>query len=254
MKYILLLSFLFFCGLPTFSKCAGSGIFISNTTTVLNKNGFIILEFYGNSQTLIPELNKKYPVYLKSSEGSIALAIKQIYKGGFRLTQVILIPEAPLNELLAYEFRIDKLPKEESKPSWGKINRLYNEKKIIFTVTALQKNMPSFTGAPAEQKKTFARYGCGPAKWVYFGIILSDTSSNLIKVSVKSKIAGNITEYILPVENSTVKIGHGMCSGAFEFNEENYEIIFSILDIAGKEVEKTKPLAFSAPAINTNEE
>ena len=100
----------------------------------------------------------------------------------------------------------------------------------------------------------FIDYGCGPAKWIYFKVALSDTSVNLIKASVKSKISGIITEYILPVKNGEIKIGHGMCSGAFDLKEEYYEVVFSLLDMSMNEGEKTKPVTFTTPFKNTIEE
>lgn len=154
MKYFLWLFTFLISVSPAFSKCANNGIYFTSPATVLNKNGIIILEFYGNSQTCISGLGDKYPVYLKSSEGKTNLLVKKILKGSFRLTQVILTSEKPLNEFLTYEFFIDKLPKNESKPIRQGIDGLYDKKPITFTVVKdSRKEVASFSHEPTEQKK-----------------------------------------------------------------------------------------------------
>ena len=251
MKYLLVLLCCSSFISAAVAKCSSSGIYIKNNTIELNKEGLVVLEFYANSQSLIPHLNTKYPVYLKSSESKLTLVVKQIHKG-YHLTQVVLIAETSLNELLTYGFHMDKLPRGERKPMMRTGGKLYG-KEIVFTVSKSSKQtMPSFAGEPAEQKKTFDVFGCGPAKWVYFKIGLSDTTVKLVKALVRSKIKGTTTGYILPVENGVVAIGHGMCSGPFDFEESDYEIAFALLDSAGNEREKTKPLAFEAPVLKAS--
>lgn len=249
MKYLFVLLLCCPFNSPLYSRCANHGIYFTGSSTTLSQSGMIILEFYGSSQQLIPELNKKYPVYLKSSQGKTSLFVKQILKGQFRITQVLLMPDKPLDALLTYTFRIDKLPKEES------VGSMYGKKATVFTVnSAAGKSKPVFEQEPSECKKTFASFGCGPARWVYFKVVLSDTACRLIKASVKSTISGEVTEYILPIENGVVKIGHGMCSGAFSFEEEHYAIVFSLLDPEGKESGKSGTIRFTAPIAATNQE
>ena len=250
MKYLLVL----FCCCSFIStavaKCTSSGIYISNNTTELNKNGLVILEFYANSQLLIPGLNIQYPVYLRSSEGKVTLVVRQVLKG-YRVTQVIFTADTNLDDQLTYEFHLDKLPKGERKPFRPFIDK-QDGKHIVFTVSkASKQTMPSFTGEPTEQKKTFEVFGCGPAKWVYFTIDLSDTTVKFVKALVRSTIKGTTTAYILPVENGLVAIGHDMCGGAFDFNEPDFEVVFALLDSSGNEAVKTNPLAFKAPVLKT---
>lgn len=255
MRHITLIILTFFIATIASAKCASSGIYCLSKSTTLNKNGLIILEFYASSQSLIPDLNKKYPIYLKSSNGKVQLNIIETLKGEMSLTQIILKPASELKADGIYTLQIDNLPKYERKPE--RYNSLSNKREeLTFKISnSVDIDLPILTSTPTEQKKTLVYYGCGPESWVYFTIAGQDKSELFVRANVKNKATGKVTTYILDIENGFVKVGHGMCSGAFHFdNGDNFEVSFQLFDQSGNTSSLTKALAFTKPTKDTNDE
>ncbi|MFT3705780.1 MAG: hypothetical protein QM802_25650 [Agriterribacter sp.] len=239
----------------SYAKCAGNGIYLLSDNTALNKNGLIILEFYAYSRLLIPDLNKKYPVYIKSSKSKIPMVIAEILTGEFNVSQVVLKAASAPVENERYLLIIDNLPAYERVP------QKYNEQtqkmeNLEFTFSGITDTaLPVLTAQVTEAGKTFVRYGCGPEKYVYFNISGSDGSELFARASVKNKLSGKTTEYILPIENGQIKIGHGMCAGFIDFDKgTNYEASIALMDQSGNKSEETQTIAFSCPYKETEEE
>lgn len=233
------------------SKCASYGIYSVLKSSSLNKNGVIILEFYGRSQSIVEDLNKKYPIYFKIANDKIALLPIEILKGEFLLTQVVLRPSLDLKEGELYELHIDNLSIFDGKP------QRYNKKterweSITFTINnRVDREVPAFTNLPIETKKSLDLYGCGPAKWVYFKVSVDDKSETFVRTKVKNIITGKVTDFILPIEDGFVKVGHGMCSGGFLFdNGDNFEVSFSLLDQSANHSDFTDVIAFQKPILS----
>jgi hypothetical protein len=110
MKIILILFLSLIINPNVFAKCGSNGISCLNKKINLDKNGLIILEFYKISQTLIKDLNQKYPVYLQSNFGKVSLQVVEVLKGEMSITQVVLKPVKPLKIDQYYLFKIDNLP------------------------------------------------------------------------------------------------------------------------------------------------
>lgn len=237
------------------AKCAFNGIYPLSENTTLNKNGLIVLEFYASSQSIVPELNKKYPVYLQAGKEKVILVVVEVLKGEFQVTQVIFKPAPGLKENTVYTLHIDNLPEYERAP------RIYNEElekweAVTFRISPVtDQSKPSFLNLPAEAKKTMVEYGCGPARWVYFNLSKQDESETFVRARVKNLATGKQTEYILAIKNGQVMIGHGMCSGPFHFeNGTEFEVSFSLMDQSGNKSEPTKNISFQAPVTFTDEE
>lgn len=117
--------------------------------------------------------------------------------------------------------------------------------KISNTVDTL---IPTFNSIPIEQKKTLVYYGCGPASWVYFSILGQDKSELFVRANVMNRTTGKTITYILCIENGLTKVGHGMCSGAFSFdNGDNFEVTFQLFDQSGNKSAMTKTIDFTKP-------
>ena len=255
MRHITLIILTFFIATIASAKCANSGIYCLSKSTTLNKNGLIILEFYASSQSLVSDLNKKYPIYLKSSNGKVQLNIIETLTGEMRLTQIVLRPASDLKVDEVYSLQIDNLPKYERKPE--RYNSLSNKREeLTFKISSsVDIDLPTFTSTPTVQKKTLVYYGCGPASWIYFKLYGNDKSELFVRANVKNKATGKITSYILSIENGSVKVGHGMCSGAFHFgNGDNFEVSFQLFDQSGNKSSLTSSIAFSKPTKETNDE
>jgi hypothetical protein len=255
MRHITLIILTFFIATLASAKCANSGIYCLSKSSTLNKNGIIILEFYASSQSLISDLNKKYPIYLKSSNGKIQLNVIETLIGEMRLTQIVLKPTTELKEDEIYTLQIDNLPKYERKlERYNSLSKKWES--FTFKVNNLIDNeIPTQSNTPTEQKKSLVYYGCGPASWVYFNITGQDKSELFVRANVKNKVTGKVTTYILAIENGLTKIGHGMCSGAFHFdNSDNFEVTFQLFDQSGNKSTLTSTISFTKPSTSTNDE
>lgn len=237
------------------AECRYSGIYIISSGLTLNRNPIILIEFYHSSQSLVNNLNTKYPVYLKSKNNKISLIIKEILKGNFGTTQVVFQSSSLLTTNDSYKLVIENLPKYETID--GIFNGRYTDNKnVIWKVSAqIDKDKPLLTTQPNEVKKTRVEYGCGPAEWVYFKIPSENNSAVFVRAILKHISTGKTTTLLLLLENGSVKIGHGMCSGMISFNDsEIFQIKFSLVDISGNNSNWSKAILFSKPKISTMEE
>lgn len=147
------------------------------------------------------------------------------------------------------------MPKYEQKPKrYNSLSKKSEE--LTFKISnSVDTDLPTLTITPTEQKKSLVYYGCGPASWVYFNLAAQDKSEIFVRASVKNKATGQTTIYILNLENGVIKIGHGMCSGAFHFdNSNNFEVVFQLFDQSGNRSSLTKAISFNKPNVTTNDE
>jgi hypothetical protein len=255
MKIVVTILSLLFLLTNATAKCKGSGILLVGSSITVNINPVIIIDFFGSSQSLVGGLNKKHPIYLKAGNEKIRLEVIETLVGDFGLTQVVLKPVIVLKKGTSYELKIDKLGTRDEKPEQ------YNQKLNKWTAITLlaldkaDKETPLLTSIPTEIKKTFTAFGCGPAKWVYYNLSYTDNSNVFVKAYLKNTTTGKTTQYIVPVEDGRIKIGHGMCSGGFAFVESNYyEISFSLIDESGNTGVKTEAIPLKQPTTNDKSE
>ncbi len=249
MKYAIVTLFSFFLAITASAKCANSGISLLSSQT-LNRNGLIILEFFGVSQEVVPQLNKKYPIYLELGGKKVSLTVAEILTGEMLLTQVVLKPSEQLDAGKTYRLQIQHLPKEQQR--LGNYNdELKKWDDVTFTVNnSVDIIAPVFSGTPVEKKKTMDVFGCGPARWVYFSMDAQDQSELFVRANVKNTITGKTTSYILAIETGIAKIGHGMCSGAFAFNsDDKLEVSFQLFDQSGNKGVLSDAVAFTRPVL-----
>jgi hypothetical protein len=253
MAKITLSILLFFLAMSGQAKCIGSSIRCVTTSAALNKNGLIILEFYGFGSALVNDLNKKYPIFLKSTSAKVSLSVVEVLVGEMNLTQVVLKPIGELKVGSTYELRIDNLPDKAAQPL-RESNRNGGLEKIVFKISAsIDVESPILRVAPKEQKKSMVHFGCGPAIWVYFNIAGKDQSELFVRTTFKHKASGKTTTYILLIKDGMVGVGHGMCSGAFQFDDgDNYEVSFQLFDQSGNKGVLTSAIEFTKPTKETN--
>ena len=233
MRQILTSIFGLFWTASLYADCSGNGLYVFPSGHTIRQNSIIVLDAYAHTQSIIAELNKRHPIYLKSGDRKVKLIVKEICVGQFELTQAILTPEKQLEPGLEYELFIDSLPKSESLKRYNDKTKQYEP--IKYTVVAgIDTDTPVLTSTPKEINKSYALFGCGPAMSVDFDFPVKDSSEVIIKTTVKNLKSGVETTYYIQAENNQISVGHGMCSGAFTYDESNdYEIEFSFMDASG---------------------
>lgn len=233
MKQLLTIIFGLFCIATVYADCAMSGFSVFPSGQTIKQNSIFVLDGYAESQKVILELNKKHDIYLKSGDKKIKLLVTEICVGQFRLTQAILKPETELEAGLEYTMCIDNLPEYEQFHKYNNVTGKYEP--VTYRVIA-EKDIekPKLSAKPKELKKTLVYYGCGPSIHVVFSNVAKDNSELMVKTTVKNIKTGKETTYYIQPDGDKIKVGHGMCSGAFDFEEgKNYEIEFLFMDSSG---------------------
>jgi hypothetical protein len=217
------------------AKCAWRGLYAFPKGNTIKANSMIVIEGYGGSQKIIEELNDKNPVYLVNGNEKISLKIKETCVGQFHLTQAILFPEKSLKVGVKYTLVIENLEKESGLTRWNSEKKKHES--IVYTVEeGVDTEKPVFNSLPKEIDKSMIYYGCGPAVYVNFKCDVKESSEYLVKTTVKSLTSGSITTYYVEPGKDKISIGHGMCSGEFNFIDgEEYEIEFTLVDASGNE-------------------
>lgn len=254
MKQLLAILIGLFCTATVYADCAGTGLWVFPSGPTIKKNSIFILDGYAESQNVILGLNKKHNIYLKSGNKKIKLLVTEICVGHFYLTQAVLKPETELEVGLVYTMYIDNLPEYESFNLYNKTTQKYEP--VTYKVVA-EKDIekPQLTTRPKELKKTLVHYGCGPSIHVVFSNPVKDNSDIIVKTTVKDLKTGEETTYYIEPDGDIIKVGHGMCSGAFKFDDksDNYEVEFSFMDASGNLTAWTgERIKFSKPKKETD--
>lgn len=233
MKQLLTILIGLFWTVSVYADCVGTGLRVFPSRQIIKQNSIFVLDGYAESQHIILGLNKKYNIYLKSGNKKIKLLVTEICVGQFYLTQAVLKPETELEAGLEYTMHIDSLPDYESFNKYNRTTKKY-EPVSYKVVSGEDKEKPQLSAKPKELKKTLVHYGCGPSIHVVFSNPAKDDSEVIVKTTVKNLKTGKETTYYIEPDGGKIKVGHGMCSGAFDFdNSDNYEIEFSFMDSSG---------------------
>jgi len=203
-----------------------------------------MLEGYAMSQEIITGLNKKYPIFLQSGSHQVKLSVKENCEGQFGLTQAILNIEGELTVGKKYILRIDNLPKEE--------RGMHNISDISWTVKKdVDTTLPIWNNQPKHVENTFMMYGCGPAVYASFEMEITDNSETLVKTELIDLKTNEKRIYYLQHSDGKLNIGHGMCSGAFNFgSDRNYKVRFDLVDASGNTLNKwTDWVEFDSPIL-----
>lgn len=234
MKKIFPILILLLTAVDGFSECASSGLYFWPIEKTISQNSIFVIDGYSTSQKIISGLGTTYKVFLKSDKQKIKLNVQEKLVGQYNLTQAILKPETTLSVGQEYELVIENLGDLEDQIS--KYNSTTREKeKIKWTVSHFSDTLsPIWISKPKFNNSSYEMYGCGPAIFANFSFSASDNSEFLIKTTLKNKSTGTKTTYYLRTYKNIIAVGHGMCSGAFNFNGgEIFEIEFSLFDASG---------------------
>lgn len=223
-----------------FADCKNSYITVFPNKSNIAKNSIFIIEAYGESESLINQLNKKHKIYLQSGNKKVNLIVKEILKGAKFISQAKLQPEKILEVGLSYQLIIDSLNSEMSS---------FFSQPIYNVTKPMDLIKPIILSKPKYKNKALKQYGCGPEAYVNFTFNVKDSSELIVKTILKNLKTGKIYIYYLIPKDNEVSVGYGMCSGAFNLEEGyNYEVKFYFSDASGNGTKwKNKGIQFTAP-------
>ncbi|MFY9309117.1 MAG: hypothetical protein WAQ28_08745 [Bacteroidia bacterium] len=234
MKTLLQIFLLLIISTQTFAKCASSGLYFWPEKQDIHENSIFVIDGFATSQKIITGFGTTYKVYLKSNNQKVNLIVQETLKGEFQMTQAVLKPETALSAGQEYELIIENLGDMANQVS------KYNSKtgkteKIKWTVVAGRDQTASvWTNKPTFKSGSREEFGCGPAVSANFTYTATDNSEFLIKTTVKNKSTETETTYYLVPGENTIRVGHGMCSGAFKLEgSDTFEVEFSLMDASG---------------------
>lgn len=225
----------------SFAMCSFSGISVFPQTRTISPNSIFIIEGYESSQSVIRHLNKSNAIYLTSGKDTIRLTVVKTLESQFRLTQAVLKPSSNLISGKHYKLNIDNLEEYEKAD--------FERDSIGWTVSDFADNQkPIWSKLPTYKTKGMIFYGCGPAVFVNFCACISDNSPVVVYAKVKNIKTNSSSDYYLNPDSCSFQLGHGMCSGEFDFEEgQEYEAIFSLMDASGNISPETQPIKFISP-------
>ncbi len=238
-----------------YSRCKDSGLYFWPSGQTVCENSIFVIDGYLGSQEIITGFETKYKVYLKSGGQIVNLKVQETLVGQFGLTQAILRPETNLTVGETYELIINNLPDPDNELS--RYSELTNHKeKIKWTVIAGQDTIaPKWRKTPKFKNYSDEMFGCGPKNFAIFTFSATDNSELLIKTVVKNLSTGIETIYYLKPDSKRIAVGHGMCSGAFDFGISNdFEVEFSLFDASGNITAwADNSIKIKRPALKKNE-
>jgi hypothetical protein len=247
MKKLITIQFLLLLSYSAIGKCLSESLTFWPNNKEININSVFVIDGYGRSQETVNELGKAHKVFLKSNKEEIELIVTEVNVGLYQLTQVVLRPKTKLTPNTEYKLVIKGVTSDKIK----KYNtETHKHEDVIWTTTNEVDNQPPiWTSLPAEFDKSYVEYGCGPATYVDFKFRAKETSELLFKVTLKSQSDGTETDYYIQPQGNLIKIGHGMCLGAFNFNQgRNYSVAIDLMDSSGNITKWTdNSIAFTKP-------
>lgn len=233
-------AFLFCCIVSNsaLGDCSGAGLWVFPDNQSLKQNSLIVLTGYSSSQAVLDSLNERYPIYLKSEGHKVKLNVRSKHQGMFRVSQAILEPDEKLIAGREYQLVIENLDKYQSSflTRWNSKHK--KEEPITWLVEwGTDTDAPLLIGQPQHGCSRVKFYGCGPAVHADFKIESNDKSVVLIETEVQNlENNQSVTYYLTYVESDTIRVGHDMCSGPFDFQKDtNYKVRFRLMDICGNE-------------------
>ena len=196
-----------------------------------------MIQGYGSTQNYFNRITEAHPLMLVGPDHRVELEVVEKLKGQVSLTQWILKPKELLKTGRTYVLRFDH-------PNQGYRNdfRIYDYDLSLYrpphwTVSGKpDTDVPEWEREPYFARSSFRKFGCGNKMLAHFYMHVKDASELLFKVEVMDESTGKSGIYYLTEEDQVVKIGRGMCSGAFDFQEERkYKARFQLMDACGNQ-------------------
>lgn len=252
MKNIILLLLLTFGIKSAFADCSSSGMQFFPEQKEISLNSMFIIQGYNFSQKTINSFNNRV-IYLESVNGElIELNLQEILKGQMDLTQAIFCPTSELKPNTTYFLKYsDQTENEEIEMM--QYNRVRKEREKVYWKTTDKKALETLDpNLNIEFEKTVVvHYGCGPSANAIFNIKNKTESEIWYKTEVVDITTNNKTIFYIKEWNKKLSVGHGMCSGAFTYNNKGkYKVRFTPMNTDGKSLKTTDWKTFESPFMN----
>lgn len=252
MKKITFLLLLTFGIKSAFADCGMSGMSFFPETKEISLNSMFIIQGYAFSQKTINTF-KDRTIFLESESGEIIeLNIQEILKGQMELTQAILCPLTELKPNTKYFLKYSKQTERESNEMrhWNSDKKEYEK---VYWNTTDKKSLDTLnSNLTLEFYKTeVIHYGCGPDANAIFNIKNKSSFEVWYKTEVVDIKTNKQTTYYIKEWNEQLHVGHGMCAGAFTFNNKGkYKVRFTPMNTDGKSLKTTNWKIFESPFMN----
>ena len=228
--------------------CTSDGMYVYTSNENISLNEMIILEGYANSQKTINSLSKRN-VFLISKSDKVLLIHKGSFVGGFRLTQALFVPSRLLKPNTTYFLEFENQTKEETQllKIWNRKKKTHE--KISFRTSSNKTTENKYPKTKFKFKNSnHTMFGCGPAIYANFTILNPIKKKSIYKIELYDLTTNKITTYYQSNLQNEISIGHGMCSGAFNFIAGNkYKVRFTPMNSSGKLKKPSDWITFKNP-------
>lgn len=252
MKKITFLLLMTFGINSAFADCGMSGMSFFPETKEISLNSIFIIQGYAFSQKTINTF-KDRTIFLESESGEIIeLNVQEILKGQMELTQAILCPLTELKPNTKYYLKYSNQTERESNEMrhWNSDKKEYEK---VYWKTTDKKSIENLnSNLTLEFEKTnVIHYGCGPEANAIFNVKNKSESEIWYKTEVVDLSTNKTNVFYIKEWNGKLNVGHGMCAGAFTYNNKGkYKVRFTPMNTDGKSIKTTNWTIFESPFMN----
>ncbi len=234
------------------AECSMSGMYFFPETKEIGLNSLFIIQGYSFSQKTINSF-KGRTIYFESENGElIELNLQEILKGKMQLTQAIFCPLTELKPNTTYYLKYSDQTENENREMF-QYNREKKKREKVYWKTTDNKSITALnSNLTLEFENTeVIHYGCGPSANAIFEIKNKSESEIWFKTEVVELKTNKSTTFYIKEWNDKLNVGHGMCAGAFTFNNKGkYKVRFTPMNTDGKSLKTTDWKTFESPFMN----
>lgn len=229
------------------ADCSSFGMTFYPLEENINRDSMFIIEgyFYGIQTVESFRIRK---VYLQSESGAlIELKLQEILYSQMHLAQAIFKPSKTLQPNTKYTIKYEEQTQNETSAMLVR-NGKERKQKSWMTTTVKHSKPFSTTVSATYNTSIVDYYGCGPAPFAIFDVKNDPSKQTWYKAELLELATNTTYTYYIRSNESKLRVGHGMCSGAFSFARKGtYKVRFTPVNSDGKLAKTTNWIAFKSP-------